>query len=252
MGKINARNHIALIFKRKYFLSLTFILLTLGSYTYSEGSKSHTKIPNNNSNSLLISCITFSGIECISVHPGVIPTIKKLSSIKKPTQKPSELIMDTGLISANYLAGFLSSNNSMVDHNYAVKLARLYIEEANSEGVNPDIAFTQMCLETGFLRFDGTVKPSQYNFCGLGVTGRGVQGLTFKDERKGVRAHIQHLKAYASVNKLNNNLVDSRFRFVKRGSVKDITGLTGRWASDKQYDKKIRNLLHRLYSISAS
>jgi len=61
-----------------------------------------------------------------------------------------------------------------------------------------------------------------------------------------VRAHIQHLKAYASTEKLNTELVDERFRFVKRGSATEISELTGKWATDKQYDKKIRNLLHRL------
>ncbi len=68
--------------------------------------------------------------------------------------------------------------------------------EAIQEGVNPDLAFIQMCHETGFLRFDGTVDKSQNNYCGLGATGNGVKGSTFLDQKEGVRAHIQHLKAY--------------------------------------------------------
>ena len=242
-----------LIFSKRFILFSFFVFFTIGSYTYSEDSK-HPRLSSSVCNLPLITTNTsFSGIRCFSL---------KLPGLPKPETTdakeninailPSEFIMDNGLISAKHLASFLTYNNNSVDYHYAVKLAQLYIDEASHEGVNPDIAFTQMCLETGFLRFDGTVNPSQNNFCGLGVTSNGVEGLCFEDEQIGIRAHIQHLKAYASVSCLNKKLVDSRFHFVKRGTVKDISGLTGKWATDKHYDKKIRNLLQRLYSLETS
>lgn len=249
MGKERIIRSTALIFSKKTFLSLLLIFFSIGSYTYSEGSN-HPITPKFPKKNLFTkSTITFAGINTLCIKPPInyytSPDITNINS-----SLPSENIMDNGKMSLTRLARFITSNNSSIDKEYAIDLAMVYIDEATIEGVNPDIAFTQMCLETGFLRFDGTVKPSQNNFCGLGVTGNGVTGLKFKNERLGVRAHIQHLKAYASINNLNRDLVDTRFNYVKRGSIKDINGLTGKWATDKQYDKKIRNLLHRLYSIS--
>ena len=156
-------------------------------------------------------------------------------------------IMGKGTLKATSLAAFLHENNQSISFSEAKKIASIYIEEARAEGVNYDIAFSQMCLETGFLRYGGTVLPGQNNFCGLGVLDKKTKGFSFQDIRLGIRAHIQHLKAYASRDKLKKKLVDPRFRFVKRGSITNINGLSGRWASDKYYGKKLRYLLARMY-----
>ncbi len=156
-------------------------------------------------------------------------------------------IMGRGTLKAASLAAFLHENNRSISFTEAKKIASIYIEEARAEGVNYDIAFSQMCLETGFLRYGGTVLPGQNNFCGLGVLNKKTKGFSFQDIRLGIRAHIQHLKAYASKDKLKKELVDPRFRFVKRGSITNINGLSGRWASDKLYGKKLRYLLARMY-----
>ena len=37
-----------------------------------------------------------------------------------------------------------------------------------------------------------------FNFAGIGTTGGGVPGNSYPDVRTGVRAQIQHLKAYAT------------------------------------------------------
>jgi hypothetical protein len=121
------------------------------------------------------------------------------------------------------------------------------VEEAAIEGVNHDMAFAQMCLETGFLRFGGLVTPEMNNFCGLGSIGPGQIGERFPDPRTGVRAHIQHLKAYATDEPLKQTLVDPRYRWVRYGSAPKIQGLTGTWAADKEYGNKISSLLERLY-----
>ncbi|WP_081923252.1 N-acetylmuramoyl-L-alanine amidase [Clostridium amazonitimonense] len=96
--------------------------------------------------------------------------------------------------------------------------AKVFIEEGALEGVRGDIAFSQAIKETGYFRFGGDVKPEQNNFSGLGATGGGTQGATFKDVRTGIRAQIQHLKAYASQEGLKGECVDPRFNLVKRGS----------------------------------
>lgn len=71
--------------------------------------------------------------------------------------------------------------------------------------------------ETGWLQFKGDVKAEQYNFAGMGATGNRVTGESFKDVREGVRAQIQHLKAYGSTKNLNQTCVDNRFKYVERG-----------------------------------
>jgi len=242
---INSNN---LILKRKLLLTFLLISSSIGSYTYSEIT-AHPPDQNKPTNKNLE--FIRSTIADFSIY-----YLSPVSYIKKETKKtvdivatPSENIMGPGIQKQSTLAKFLKNNNQNIDYKYAQTLASLYIKEANYEGVNPDIAFTQMCHETGFLRFDGTVNKNQNNFCGLGVTGNGVKGLSFKDSKLGVRAHIQHLKAYASTHKLKNELIDDRFKYVKRGSVTHLSGLTGSWAMDTKYDLKIRNLLARLYKI---
>ena len=61
-----------------------------------------------------------------------------------------------------------------------------------------DIAFAQAMLETGYLRFGGQVEPADHNFGGIGACDSCERGLRFPDPETGVRAHIQHLWAYAS------------------------------------------------------
>ena len=80
-------------------------------------------------------------------------------------------------------------------------------------------------LETGWLTFGGDVSITQYNFAGLGATGGGVPGNSFSTIRKGIRAHIQHLKAYASKAPLNKKCVDPRFSYVTRGTCRYVEWL---------------------------
>ncbi|MDR1587215.1 MAG: glucosaminidase domain-containing protein [Treponema sp.] len=163
---------------------------------------------------------------------------------------PPEYIMGTGRTPGDTLIRFLEANNPGADGAFVRSLAGCYVEEAAAEGVNHDVAFAQMCLETGFLRYGGLVTPDMNNFCGLGSIGPGQPGLAFPDLRTGVRAHIQHLKAYASEESLKGELVDPRFRFVRRGSSPAIRGLAGTWAADRSYSEKINAILERLYNFS--
>ena len=169
--------------------------------------------------------------------------------------RPPEEIMGMGRTAADKMALFLISNNSKADSTFVRSLASIYIEEAAAEGVNHDVAFAQMCLETGSLRYGGLVTPDMNNFCGLGSTGAPgpngpERGNVFPDPRTGVRAHIQHLKAYATSEPLNKELVDPRYSYVKLGISPTIHGLAGRWAADPYYSKKIKSLLHQLYEFA--
>lgn len=109
---------------------------------------------------------------------------------------------------------------------------RILVEEAEAEGVRAEVVFTQAMKETGWLRFGGAVKVEWCNFAGLGaVNSNPVEGANhFKDVRTGLRAQVQHLKAYASTEPLNNPCVDLRFDLVSRGCAPNLEDLNGRWA----------------------
>jgi len=202
---------------------------------------SHSSSENINMKKILFAMlISICLLSCAGVRPEVIGV--------KP--EPPVFIMGQGNVSAEKMAQFLLLNNSGFGSDNAQMISRLYMEEASFEGVNHDIAFIQMCLETGFLRYGGDVKPEQFNFAGLGAIGNGEPGLSFPDRRTGIRAHIQHLKAYGSREPLNLELVNPRFRFVQRGRAPTYEGLAGTWAADPEYAVKINALLQRLYDYA--
>jgi hypothetical protein len=162
-----------------------------------------------------------------------------------------ETILGQGALDAARLAAFLRTTNSAVDPFRAAELAALYVEEAAAEGVNHDVAFAQMVLETGALRFGGLVTQEMHNYCGLGSIGPGTPGERFPSAQIGVRAHIQHLKAYATASPLKRSLVDPRYRWVRYGSAPTISALAGKWAADPEYGNKIRGILNRMYGASS-
>ncbi|MDR2468692.1 MAG: glucosaminidase domain-containing protein [Spirochaetaceae bacterium] len=159
-----------------------------------------------------------------------------------------EKILGKGKIKSEELAWFLVKTNPFIQKDFAEDFAKIYVEEAALEGVNHDVAFSQMCLETGFLSFGGLVNADMNNFCGLGSTGPETRGESFPSARIGVRAQIQHLKAYATDEPLNQENVDPRRHYVRAGSASTIYQLAGSWAEDKEYGKKIKMILDRLYA----
>lgn len=130
------------------------------------------------------------------------------------------------------------------------EFCRIILEEASLEGVRAEVVYEQSMLETGWLQFQGDAQAQQYNFAGLGTTGGGVQGNSYPDVRTGIRAQVQHLKAYACTEDLNENCVDTRFDMVRRGSAPYVEWLGiqenpngGGWAAGADYGSKLRRLL---------
>lgn len=169
-----------------------------------------------------------------------------LSSILTICPGQLDRIMGTGNTSEVQMIMFLKSNNEAALQRFP-DLPKLYREEAAIEGVSADIAFCQMCLETSFLQFIGDIDASQNNFANLGSVGGGTVGATFPSARVGVRAHIQHLKAYASFEPIVQEVVDPRFRFVTRGIAPLIQQLSGRMSADMQYGDRLLAMVRRLY-----
>lgn len=134
------------------------------------------------------------------------------------------------------------------------QFAQIVYEEAKAEGVRAEVVFAQCMLETGFLKYGGDVLPNQYNFAGIGATGA-VHGASFENVRVGVRAHVQHLKAYASLDGLTQQCVDPRFNLVARGCAQYVEWLGMKenpkgygWASAKNYGPNIVSMMNSILS----
>lgn len=114
------------------------------------------------------------------------------------------------------------------------ELVSYYYEEGAREGIRPDVAFAQALKETGYFRYGGTVTPDQNNYCGLGTTSSTVKGVYFSSAQLGVRAHIQHLLAYASTRQPATPVVDPRYALVRSlygsNTLNTWRDLNGRWA----------------------
>lgn len=130
---------------------------------------------------------------------------------------------------------------------------KIIIEEASAEGVKAEVVFGQIMHETGYLQFGGSVAPEQYNFCGLGAVNATEKGYAFKDVRTGIRAQVQHLKAYASKDALKNECVDPRFKYVERGCAPYVQYLgikenpSGKgWAANEKYGIYIVNIINSI------
>lgn len=172
-----------------------------------------------------------------------------LQSILKICPGALDRIMGNGNTTSVQLIMFLKNNNQAALTQFP-QIADLYRQEGSIEGVNYDIAFSQMLLETNYLGFGGEIKASQNNFAGLGDVGGGPQGASFPNAQIGVRAHIQLLKAYASTEPLVQEVVAPRFRFVTRGIAPLVEQLSGRWSADPQYGTKITAILVRYYEMA--
>ena len=134
-------------------------------------------------------------------------------------------IMGTAVATVQQMQSYIQKVNPAVPKS-VIDMVEYYISEGKTEGVRGDIAFAQSCLETGNFTFNGSaVTLDQNNFAGIGVTKNGMKGNSFSHPWIGIRAQIQHLKAYASNEKLYGVCVDPRFCYVKRGIAHMLNGL---------------------------
>lgn len=192
-------------------------------------------------------------------------SIEKLPEPEIPINPDNsyEYIMGKNVCNAqqmvNYVTRKIASTISDVKLNCTLyELATYYLEEGAAEGIRGDIAFCQAILETGWFRFppseNATVEWWQNNYCGLGANGNGAIGTIFENPRIGVRAHIQHLKSYAtniSENDLVYDCVDPKFNDTARGQAQKWTDLNGKWAvPGTTYGQRIIEKYQEMISLS--
>jgi hypothetical protein len=170
-------------------------------------------------------------------------------------------IMGTSTVSAQSMADWFRSKQKSYPAEFAAggassidDFTKIVWEEAAAEGVRADVVFCQAMLETGYLQYTGQVSVKQLNFCGLKTTD-GSTFASFNSVREGVRAHVQHLKCYASTDSLNNPCVDPRFDNVVsmygRGSAPSVEMLSEKWASGASYGTDLMNFINGLIEFAS-
>ena len=135
-------------------------------------------------------------------------------------------------VTAEQMVAYLIKKNPSAQP-WALEYAKLYLEEGDAEGVRGDGAWIQSCKETGNFKFTGgtAVTFDQNNFCGLGVTKKGMKGNSFNTPRLGIRAQIQHLKGYATSIPLKHTCIDPRYKYINpKGKAPRFEDLAGKWA----------------------
>jgi hypothetical protein len=169
---------------------------------------------------------------------------KELNSATEKKAMSATSIMGDPISKPEELYAFAITYNPQIPR----ELAELYVELGRVYHIRGDIAFIQMCKETNFFRFGGDVKPEQNNLAGIGTTGNGEKGYHFANLKEGIQAHLQHLYAYATRDPLasSEQLMDPRFKLVKRGIAPTWEQLGGRWAVSARYGEEIVSLYQRM------
>lgn len=145
---------------------------------------------------------------------------------------------------------------------------------AVSNGIDPVILISQAMIETGFFKFGGVIDSSYHNTCGLKCTKGGGDyvanaHMRFKTWEDGIQAHADHLGLYAgSPNcpkyspecashqnkdyKINGTTKDPRHFTYLHGKYKTVKSLTGSWATDPQYDKKLMTFIKEIQNTQTT
>lgn len=169
----------------------------------------------------------------------------KIKQVKKIHKKTP--IVGKELLSAKQMGDFVLKYNPNPKIDIDIyELAKIFLEEGETEGIRGDIAFCQSIKETGYFKYGGQVLPQQNNYAGIGALNNQAEGLGawFKDPREGVRAQIQHLKGYATYENLKNPCVDPRYDILKQvgilATASNWEDLNGKWAvPGKDYGQEI-------------
>ncbi len=170
-------------------------------------------------------------------------------------------IAGKAVATAAQMVAYIKAKRPNVEQS-VIDMIPLYISEGKTEGIAGDIAFAQSCIETGNFAFPQDtckVTLAQNNFAMMGVVAADSKGESFATPQIGIRAQIQHLKAYASSEALVGACVDPRFKYVSRGSAPYVEWLgqqenpNGKgWATAKGYGDRILAVLAEIQGTKAA
>jgi hypothetical protein len=171
------------------------------------------------------------------------------SNMTAGTGGRNDLLEGRGSLDKNKIIAYIKSQNPSVNEAVLDSLISAYIQESAFENINHDIAIAQMLYATSFLKGYKFVSSNNYG----GLLELPTWNGAFADMTEGVRAHIQHLKGYASTTMNSRQIVDPRYYILVNlgylGTVKSIDQLCERWstASDGLYKTSIKSILDGLY-----
>ncbi|KAB2911850.1 MAG: hypothetical protein F9K29_21420 [Hyphomicrobiaceae bacterium] len=157
--------------------------------------------------------VAFASLPFHTAGAGSLPEIKTGANNRVPACATPGRMME-----------YLKSRNPELNSRYT-GVATEYMRFGEKLGIRWDYAFYQMIIETGALSYRrgnraGDVKPAQNNFAGLGATGGGEPGESFKDIPAGVRAHLEHLLLYAG-EPVDNPIAERTRKVQEWGVLKD-------------------------------
>jgi hypothetical protein len=166
-------------------------------------------------------------------------------------RQPSRDVMGEGIVTLNGVKQYIRSRNQRpaLTDRVIEELISTYFRESRDENINHDIAIAQMLYATNFL---SNQRTTTHNYAGLTSTSR--WNGTFRNMSEGVRAHIQHLKGYASTIRPLGQIVDPRYDILVdlgyRGRARTFTDLYRYWSESPNYGYEITRILDDLYRYS--
>lgn len=168
-------------------------------------------------------------------------------------------VMGRSRVTASDLAAWFRSKGKTSKATVSIDvLAAHFISEGADEGVAGDLAFAQSIVETGWFTFSARVLPSYNNFSGLGAVDGGTGAAAFSTAELGVRAQIQHLRAYGdptvTTAKLAHPVIDPRFNLVApKGKAPTWEQFgNGIWATDPGYAAKVINIHNQILAFAGN
>lgn len=185
---------------------------------------------------------------------------EKNSSIHN-TSQPANIsnnynIIGSNTLSTNHIIAYIQSKQITPAYDIN-QLITTYMREASIEDINAEIAIAQMLYTTRMLEEKKFFNKN--NPAGIGGPSKNWELYPFHNLETGIRAHIQHLKAYASIEPLNSDIVDPRYLILKRkdylGTAPTLTSLTKKWYSANSLAQdQIYSILKemRVFTITSS
>ena len=176
------------------------------------------------------------------------PTARRSS----PPAIPRNILLERGqgYLTQDAVVDYMQKHNrsSWFNRRDISALVNAYFQIAKEEGVNHEIALAQMWYATREL--SNNVLLRNCNYAGLEAVKRGRFNGRFNNRDAGVRAHIQHLKGYASTVR-PRNIVDPRYEILVTngylGKADTLEKLSVFWLQDKEYEANIIRILRDLY-----
>jgi hypothetical protein len=164
--------------------------------------------------SFVMALLSYAGSQSISapILSTENPPFPIKACHKSATSIPFEAVPDFLKGKSALLEAYLASENQKYAEQHSTLsgakektfpsfagIAGSYEKWCSAYGIRWDMAFIQMLHETNFLRYTGSVQPNSFNFAGLSALHENSGGERFADLQRGVKAHCQHLAAYALI-----------------------------------------------------